>query len=447
MQENEEIEINYCPHDKQRIIHKSDARFRVVVAGRRFGKTTLAVNEIIKCALLNNGTLSFFVAPTYRQAKMIAWRMLMGLLPRDFIEKVNETELSVELINKSIISIKGADNEDSLRGVGVKFVVIDEFGCMPNARTVWGEVLRPMLADTKGRALFIGTPKGQNAFYDVYLKGIRGEDGFKSWKFETGDNPFIDKAEIAAMERELPPTMYEQEVKCSFITDEESVLITSKMLDNLRQTPFLWKDRGKRIISCDPSEGGDACIILYLNNGRVDEKKAMYEKDTMKIAGEIVVMCNRHNLKDVVIDAVGIGKPIGDRVRELGKKVIYFKSSESALEEDRFYNRKAESWYHVFEKLRDKEIPYPDDNEIIRQLSAVRYKVIDSNGKIQLEPKQKTKERLGRSPDDADAYIQGIYCANLYELSARDTYQDQFMDRQGQGIPLDGREANETIAY
>ena len=416
-----------------------------MVAGRRFGKTTLAVIELILNALKHDRSLNWYISPTYKQSKMIAWVMLQNLIHAEMILKKNESELYVELINGSRIDLKGADNEDSLRGVGVSFIVLDEFGVMPNARTVWGEVLRPMLADTKGRALFIGTPKGQNAFYDVYLKGIRGDDGFKSFKLETGDNPFIDKLEIVAMEKELPPTMYEQEVKCSFITDEESVLITSRLLENLRETPFLWRDRGKRLVSCDPSEGGDACIIMYINNGRVDEKKTMYEKDTMKIAGEIVVMCNRQKTDDVVIDAVGIGKPIGDRVRELGKRVVYFKSSEQALEEDRFYNRKAESWYFVFEKIRDKEVPYPDDNEIIRQLSAVRYKVIDSNGKIQLEPKLKTKERLGRSPDDADAYVQGVYVSMLYELAAKDEYQEQFVDRQGQGELMDGHDENNYV--
>jgi len=166
--ETKTLQIQYLPHIYQSEIHKDTSRFRVVVFPRQTGKTTLAVNELIKKAFLSEG-LYFYLAPTYRQAEMIAWRKFKELLPKELVEKINESKLEIKLRNGSIIALKGADNEDSLRGVTLSGIVIDEYAQIN--KSVWDEIILPELAVKKAWALFIGTPKGKNHFYEVFKRG------------------------------------------------------------------------------------------------------------------------------------------------------------------------------------------------------------------------------------------------------------------------------------
>ena len=157
----------------------SDSRFRAVVAGRRFGKTYLCVYELIRHALLSKNRNCWYVAPTYRSAKDICWDMLIEAIPDPYIVKKNETALTLTLQNGSTISLKGAEKPDNLRGRALDFVVLDEFADMKE--DAWYSVLRPSLSDRKGQALFIGTPKGRNHFYDIWTRGADGEDGWQSF--------------------------------------------------------------------------------------------------------------------------------------------------------------------------------------------------------------------------------------------------------------------------
>ena len=146
-------------HSNQFAVWTNRSRYRVLVTGRRFGKTTLAISELILYALSHNKSYLWYVAPTYRQAKMIAWRMLKAQLEDLGIPaRNNESELATTLPNGSVIELKGADNRESLRGVGLNGLVVDEFASMHDNWTTWHEVLRPILADKKGWVLFIGTP-------------------------------------------------------------------------------------------------------------------------------------------------------------------------------------------------------------------------------------------------------------------------------------------------
>ncbi len=146
-------------------VFNQDARFRVLVAGRRFGKTYLALVELCRAAW-SPGRLAWYVAPTIKQAKRIAWNPLKEMTRPYWRSKPNETDLRIELVAGGTICLRGADNYDSLRGSGLDFLILDEFASF--ARQVWPEVLRPMLADRQGRALFIGTPRGHDHFYDLH---------------------------------------------------------------------------------------------------------------------------------------------------------------------------------------------------------------------------------------------------------------------------------------
>jgi len=189
-------------------------RFKVVVAGRRFGKTHLAIRELCKHAR-HPDKVVWYVAPTYRQAKLIAWQKLKAkLLKLRWVAKINESELQIILKNNSVIALKGADNADSLRGVGLDYLVLDEFAEMQ--KEAWSEVLRPTLADRQGGALFIGTPKGfSNWAHDMYLME-ETSDSWKSFQYTTIDGGNVPLEEIESARADLDERSFRQEFLATF---------------------------------------------------------------------------------------------------------------------------------------------------------------------------------------------------------------------------------------
>lgn len=201
----------------QNLIAADTHRFRVVDCGRRFGKTTLAIEEIKGKALSKPQRIAY-VAPTYQQARDIAWEQLKNEL-RPIILNVNESrlELKVKTLKgeESLIVLRGWESIETLRGQQYDFIVIDEIASMRNFWSNWQEVIRPTLTDTKGEALFISTPKGFNHFYDLYNKEAEDSD-FKSYHFTTYDNPFIPVEEIDKAKLELTEDRFAQEYLADF---------------------------------------------------------------------------------------------------------------------------------------------------------------------------------------------------------------------------------------
>ena len=209
--------VHFQLHEKQAEVFNNDCRFRVVVAGRRFGKTKLSMLEMLAWAT-KKGQKIWYVAPTYRMAKQIMWNDLKNHVPMEWVLKIRENELSMEFRNGSVISLRGADKPDSLRGVSLDFLVLDEVQDI--APETWNTVLRPTLADRRGHALMIGTPKGYSQLYKLYRIGQNKVKQMKkewmSWQFPTVTSPFIPKAEIEAARRDMDEKMFRQEFLASF---------------------------------------------------------------------------------------------------------------------------------------------------------------------------------------------------------------------------------------
>jgi len=200
----------------RRKILKDPARHRVVVAGRRWGKTHLALVFLLQGNILPNQR-RWYIAPTYRQGKMIAYPILRKLLHGFSNLRMNESELSIKLNNGAEIAIKGADNEDSLRGAGLDKVVLDEYATMKPH--VFEEIILPMLATTKGKSMFIGSPNGFNHFYEVYMRGqIKDEPSWKSWLYTTLEGGFVSADEIEEAKRNMDERLFKQEFQASFET-------------------------------------------------------------------------------------------------------------------------------------------------------------------------------------------------------------------------------------
>jgi len=196
----------------QEEVFADPSRFKVVAAGRRTGKTHLSAVALIVAALNGKDGKVFYVAPTQGMARDILWDKLFELAG-DIVEASNVNNLTITLAGGNTIYLKGADRPDTLRGVSLKYLVCDEMAFMK--ADVWEAILRPALSDKKGHALFIGTPEGRNAFYDMYAGAQHWED-WRAWTFTSLDNPYLDPAEIAHAKETLPGWAYRQEYEASF---------------------------------------------------------------------------------------------------------------------------------------------------------------------------------------------------------------------------------------
>lgn len=199
----------------QKEVYKDNTRFKVIVAGRRCGKSRLsAVSLLVEGLKCPAGSAVMYVAPTQGQARQIIWDLLMDL-GRDVISGSHVNNMDITLINGAKIYVRGSDRPDTLRGVSLTYLVLDEVADIK--ADTWEKVLRAALSDKKGKALFIGTPKGRNWFYDMYNLGLNGEDEeWKSWHFTTKDNPLIDPKEIEGAKKTLSSFAFKQEYEASF---------------------------------------------------------------------------------------------------------------------------------------------------------------------------------------------------------------------------------------
>ncbi len=204
-------------HRAQSEIFTHPARFKVIRCGRRFGKTYCSVTKLIYEALKVKGDY-WFISPYYRQSKEIAWQLLGTILPAGTVQDKNESQLSVVLRNGSTIKLKGADNPESLKGVGLAGCILDEYAFM--RPYVWSEIIRPMLFDTGGWAWFISTPQGYNHFWNLW-EWVASEENptpeaWKRFHYTTFDNPHIKPEEILQSRSEMSEERYSQEIMAEF---------------------------------------------------------------------------------------------------------------------------------------------------------------------------------------------------------------------------------------
>ena len=227
-----DLKIKLLPWQQE--VWTDPSRFKVIAAGRRTGKSRMAAWKLIVSALEAKKGHVWYVAPTQQQARDIMWQQLLELA-HPVITNSHVNNMQITLINGSVISLKGADRPETMRGVALKFVVLDEYADIKP--TVFEQILRPALADLKGEAVFIGTPKGRNHFYDIYKIGQSNRPeakDWKSWHFTSFDNPLLDKEEIEVAKNTMSTFAFRQEFMASFeapqseLFKEDWVLIRDK---------------------------------------------------------------------------------------------------------------------------------------------------------------------------------------------------------------------------
>ena len=221
----------------QQEVFSDPTRFKVIAAGRRTGKSRLAAWLLIINGLSEKSGQVFYVAPTQGQARDIMWTLLLEL-GHGVIATSHVNNLQIKLVNGCTIALKGADRPETMRGVSLKFLCMDEYADMKPA--VWEQILRPALADQKGHALFIGTPMGRNHFYELYNYSKLAEDeDFNGWHFTSYDNPLLDPEEIKSAEKSMSRYSFRQEFLASFEA----------------QGSELFKEEDVKFLEKEPSEG------------------------------------------------------------------------------------------------------------------------------------------------------------------------------------------------
>lgn len=280
---NQPHQIKLHLHEAQMKVFTDTTRFRVVAAGRRFGKTRLAISEAVCAALDPRNDQKkpvFIVAPVATQAKTLYWQPLIDAFG-PLVKGVNVNEGMIHLQNGVLVRVTGSDRPETLLGVGLYFVVIDEYADIKPM--VWDTILRPTLSDVRGRAMFIGSPRGRNHFYDQFRRGggdgATAEPDWKSFHFTTLDNPFIPKDEIEAARRDMSSATFRREYLASFevggtdifkeewikIADEPPKRAAKAMNSKLEEIP------GQYFVAVDLAGFADVAVAEGYRQKRLDQ--------------------------------------------------------------------------------------------------------------------------------------------------------------------------------
>lgn len=306
--------INANPHPGQADVHASPARFKVLSAGRRWGKTRLGVMECLDTA--SRGGLAWWVAPSYKISQ-VGWKPLERMARRIPGVDVRLGDLEVRLPNGGAVAVRSADSPGGLRGEGLNFVVMDEAAFMREG--AWLEEIRPALSDKLGRALFISTPKGRNWFWNVYQRGLTGDQGWASFTYPTSANPYIAPSEIDAARGDLPELIFQQEYEAAFVDLEGSVFrrVQEATTVNMIDDPLPGR---QYIAGVDIAASVDYTVITVLD---VQAKELVYldrfnRVDYNVLEDRLSALHDRWHLDTMVIETNSIGQPVIDELYNRG---------------------------------------------------------------------------------------------------------------------------------
>jgi PBSX family phage terminase large subunit len=318
---------------------------------------------------------------------------------------------------KSTIMFLHADTVGTVNNINLGFAGIEQAEEIEDDGSTFDMIGGRCRREKSSRQCFvIANAVDENHWVYRYWISANDKVKFPYWTATMFDNAEFLPADYLERQRGLEirnPAVYKRYVMNMFgISDDKFVVINPADMEALNLTERTIT-ANKRIISCDPSTGGDECVIDYFTEGgRLTDQLILHENDTMKIASQLFIWGSKKKCHNYAIDTIGIGKGIADRLNELTedietKNVIDIQSAGKALD-DNYANCRAEMWFYAQNRILDKELSPIEDDTTRKQLSAVRFKMT-SKGQYLLEPKEETKKRLGQSPDRADAYIYGIW--------------------------------------
>ena len=398
------VSTGYMPHIHQAEIHRSLKRFNVIVAHRRFGKTVLAINALVDAALRfdkHSRGQHGYLAPYQRQAKRIAWRYLISYAMTVPGTIKNESELWVEFPNGNRVSLYGADNAEAIRGLYFDGIVCDEVADFKPY--VWGEIIRPAIADRKGWVIFIGTPRGMNHFYELYEQALQDPTWFSAlYRADETSLPWLDEKELELARATMSPNQYRQEWLSDFSSSTDNTLITIDQVCDAAKRHIHLKalDGSPKILGVDVARFGDDRSVIIRRQGLVAFSPKIYSDiDNMDLAGRVAQEIHDFEPDAVFIDG-GRGEGVIDRLRQLNHDVIEVQFGGKATSAH-YANKRAEMWDATAEWLAAGGA-IPNLPELKTDLVVPTYSM-KSGDKMELESKDAMKKRGQKSPDIGDA--------------------------------------------
>jgi hypothetical protein len=416
----QQISTGYTPHKHQAAIHAALKRFSVLVCHRRFGKTVLCVNALLDAALRSKRTNPryAYIAPTYRQAKKVAWdyvKEFAGAVPG---VKFNEVELRVDFSTGARISLYGADNPDSLRGLYLDGTVLDEYADFP--QDAWQTVIRPALSDRKGWAVFIGTPRGHNHFYELYQNALREPEWYAA-RFAASGTDIIDAGELESARRMMTDSQFRQEYECDFdVTGDDILIPLSLVLDSIGRNISHHGMDSVMGVDVGMSLGGDPSAIVVRQGGKVVHLDEFRMDETLKIAGRVRECFHETKPVAVYVDAVGWGAGVAHTLAGWGLPVTAINVAEGSSANDRFVRQRDELWWKGREFFASRLTAIDDGLELRHKFAAELSSPLYGyrpDGKIKVESKDDMKKRGGQSPNIADAFILTMAHADQHLLA------------------------------
>ena len=334
------------PHTNQQRILDSQSRFRVVMCGRRFGKSELSQIEIITNALIGKNVA--YITPTYQLARVF-FEKLIKAVPFES----NKSELSIKFPNDGSVEFFTGERLDNLRGRSFHLVVIDEASFISNLEEGWLNSIRPTLTDYKGRALFLSTPKGKNFFYSLYLKNE--EPDWEAFKFTTYDNPHIDKTEIDDARTQIPEVVFEQEYMANPSENAANPFGSAF----IKQCTFELSHEPPIAFGVDLAKSVDFTAIIGLDrNGSVCHFER-FQKDWRQTKQVI----NSLPKVPILMDSTGVGDPIFEDLQRDGVNVQGYKFSSTS---------KQQLMEGLASAIHQRKITFPDGH-ITQELEIFEY--------------------------------------------------------------------------
>lgn len=309
------------PHQAQREVLDCTSRFRVMMCGRRFGKSLISQNISVEEGIQKKSIA--YVTPTYQLGK-IFFQEIIKSLPVEVYRK-NETDLVVNFITGGSIRFFTGEKLDAMRGLKFHLVIIDEASYIPNLKEGWENSIRPTLTDYKGRCIFLSTPKGKNFFYSLYMKS--GEQDWQSFKFTTYDNPYIDREEIDAARAQLPNAVFEQEYMANPMENAANPFGSehiNKCTKQLSGKPVKWW-------GIDLAKSIDWTVLIGLDEDGNVAAFYRFQKDWMQTKEEIIRICGRD--EPIMIDSSGVGDPITEDLQKYFNAMFGFKYSSHSKQQ------------------------------------------------------------------------------------------------------------------
>ena len=353
---------NYNPHRGQVPIHADNHRFRTACCGRRFGKTIMAVNETSRKLKQRKSSVGWWVSPIYPITNK-GWREFLIYCPPEEIGAIHKTDKVIEMTYGASLWFKSADKPDSLLSEGLDWLVLDEAAV--TKADAWERSLRPALADKKGEALFISTPRGKNWFNKLYLRGLSGNPNYKSFTFPTSANPYIDDAEIAEVKSTLPDMVFRQEFLAEFVDDAGAVFRNIRAcIGGSLEKPFSGETYK---VGVDIAKERDFTVatVIKESTGQVVAFDRYQHISYDMVLPRINELGKRYKNAEMLLDSTGVGDPIFDMLAALGANVKPYK----------FTNPSKENLVRgLMVALENQEISYPEIDVLIGELEAFEYK-------------------------------------------------------------------------